>query len=152
MFPWSIWSNWQNLYDDVITGAMASQITSLTIVYSAVYSGAENIKAPRHWPLASNAENVSIWWRHHDDGTATSDTQPWKQMSTMGQVDTFHSVIIIRCIRNIYFWSPKLEWDNWSYSAEVGINLGKLSQYHGFWWLYFLCRRVISSCSIEHVK
>ena len=34
----------------------------------------ENIKAPRHCPLcgeftayrASNAENVSIWWRHHD--------------------------------------------------------------------------------------
>ena len=40
----------------------------------------ENIKAPRHWPLCgefnetgefpaqrtSNAENVSIWWRHHD--------------------------------------------------------------------------------------
>ena len=39
----------------------------------------ENIKAPRHWPLcgeftgtgefpaqrASNAENVSNWWRHH---------------------------------------------------------------------------------------
>ena len=37
----------------------------------------ENIEAPRHWPLwgeftgefpaqkASNAENVSIWWRHH---------------------------------------------------------------------------------------
>ena len=43
----------------------------------------ENIKAPRHWPLcgeftgtsefsaqmASNKENVSIWWRHH--GVAT---------------------------------------------------------------------------------
>ena len=40
----------------------------------------ENIKAPRYWPLCgeftgdrwiprtmtSNAENVSIWWRHHD--------------------------------------------------------------------------------------
>ena len=38
----------------------------------------ENIKAPRHWPLcweftgefpaqmASNAENVYIWWRHHE--------------------------------------------------------------------------------------
>ena len=40
----------------------------------------ENIKAPRHWPLcgeftgngefpaqrANYAENVSIWWRHHD--------------------------------------------------------------------------------------
>ena len=40
----------------------------------------ENTKAPRHWPLcgeftetgefpaqrSSNAENVSIWWRHHE--------------------------------------------------------------------------------------
>ena len=31
-------------YDDVIMGAMASQITSLTIVYSAVYSGADQRK------------------------------------------------------------------------------------------------------------
>ena len=40
-------------YTDVILGAMASQITSFTIVYSTVYSGADerNIKAPRHWPL-----------------------------------------------------------------------------------------------------
>ena len=32
---------------------VASQITSFTIIYSAVYSGAgkENIKALRHWPL-----------------------------------------------------------------------------------------------------
>ena len=68
-------------YDDVIMSAIASQITSLTIVYSTVYSGVDkkNIKAPRHWPLcgilpvtsefpaqrASNAENVFIWWRHH---------------------------------------------------------------------------------------
>ena len=62
-------------------GAIASQITSLTIAYSTVYSDADqrNIKDPRHWPLcgeftgtgefpaqrASYAENVSIWWRHH---------------------------------------------------------------------------------------
>ena len=63
-------------YSDVIMGAKASQITSLTIVYSDVYSDSDKkkiIKAPRHWPLcreftaqmASNAENVSIWWRHH---------------------------------------------------------------------------------------
>ena len=46
----------------------------------------ENIKAPCHWPLwgnspvtcefhaqmASNAENVSIWWRHHDNGCECS--------------------------------------------------------------------------------
>ena len=63
-------------------GAIASQITSLAIVYSIVYScwDQRNIKFPRHWPLCeeftgtgefpaqmpSNAENVSIWWRHHD--------------------------------------------------------------------------------------
>ena len=63
-------------------GTIASQITSPTIVYSTVYSDADqrkNIKAPRHWPLcreftgtgefpaqmASYAENVSIWWRRH---------------------------------------------------------------------------------------
>ena len=32
-------------------GAMASQITSLTIVYSTAHSGADQRKAPRHWPL-----------------------------------------------------------------------------------------------------
>ena len=62
-------------------GTMATQITSLTIVYSTVIQAQikENIKAPRHWPLcgeftgtgefpaqrASNAKNASIWWRLH---------------------------------------------------------------------------------------
>ena len=58
--------------------ATASHITSLTIAYSTVFKAQikENIKAPRHWlwygdftgefpaQRASNAENVSIWWRH----------------------------------------------------------------------------------------
>ena len=64
-------------------GVMASQITSLTIVYSTFIQALikQNIKAPRHCPLcgeftgtgefpaqmASNAENVSIWWRHHEN-------------------------------------------------------------------------------------
>ena len=40
-------------YCDVILGAMGSQITSVTIVYSTIHSGdiKENIQAPRHWPL-----------------------------------------------------------------------------------------------------
>ena len=58
-------------YSDFIMGVMASQITSLTIVYPTVYSGADQRKhqTPRQRPLcayiSSNAENVSIWWRHH---------------------------------------------------------------------------------------
>ena len=61
--------------------AVASQITSLWIVYSTVYSGADqrrhqgsashglcegNSTVTGEFPAqrASNAENVSIWWRH----------------------------------------------------------------------------------------
>ena len=40
-------------YNDVIVGTVASQITSLTVVYSTVIQTQikEDIKAPRHWPL-----------------------------------------------------------------------------------------------------
>ena len=61
-------------------GTKASQITSLTIVYSTVYSDADQRKHQSSASLsfvcgeftgeflaqmASNAENVSIWWRDH---------------------------------------------------------------------------------------
>ena len=69
-------------YIDVIMSTMASLITSLTIVYSTVYTRRRSQKTSnllvtglcaRNSPLtgevpaqrASNAENVSIWWRHH---------------------------------------------------------------------------------------
>ena len=66
-------------YNGVITSSLASQITSLTIVYSTVYSKktlklrvtglcAENSPVTGEFiaQRASNAENVSIWWRHHE--------------------------------------------------------------------------------------
>ena len=60
-------------------GTIASQITSLTIVYSNVYSGADqrkfrvtglfegNSPGTGEFPaqMASNAENDAISWRHH---------------------------------------------------------------------------------------
>ena len=66
-------------YSVVIMSTMASQITSLTIVYSTVYPGAEKKKTlklrvtglcARNSPVtgefpAQMAENVSIWLRHH---------------------------------------------------------------------------------------
>ena len=69
-------------HSDVIMCTMASQNTSLTIVCTTVYSGADQRKHQSSASLAfvrgsrrgrgiprtkaSNAENVSIWWRHHD--------------------------------------------------------------------------------------
>ena len=58
-------------------GAMASQITSFTIVYLTVYLGADQrkhqssaslafVRGMHQWPV-SNAENVSILWRYHVD-------------------------------------------------------------------------------------
>ena len=56
-------------------GAMASQVTNLTVVYSMAYSGADQRKHQRSALLAfvrgsprtraTNAEIVFIWWRHH---------------------------------------------------------------------------------------
>ena len=56
-------------------GVIASQITSVSIVYSAVCSGTDQRKHQNaaslafvggiHRGPARNAENVSIWWRHH---------------------------------------------------------------------------------------
>ena len=79
---------WEVHYGDVIMSAMASQITSLTIVYSTVYSGADQRKHIKlritglcegkspvtgEFPTkrVSNAENVSIWWRHHETAPET---------------------------------------------------------------------------------
>ena len=64
-------------------GAIASQITSLTIVNLVVYSDADQrkhqssvslafvrgihrgpVNSPHTWPVTR--KNVSIWWRHHE--------------------------------------------------------------------------------------
>ena len=63
-------------YNAAILGAIASQITSLTIVFLTVHLDTDQRKHQssaslafvREFPahMASNAENVSIWWRHHE--------------------------------------------------------------------------------------
>ena len=80
-------------YSNVIMSAMAFQITGVSMVCSAVYSGADQrkkqssaspafVRGIHRWPMnsphkgqwrggqwcsqrTSDAENVSIWWRHH---------------------------------------------------------------------------------------
>ena len=63
--------------------AMASQITSLMVVYSSIYSDTDQKKKSKlrvtgicegnspmtgEFPAqrASKADSVSIWWRHHE--------------------------------------------------------------------------------------
>ena len=66
--------------------AMASQITSLTIVYlrrrskktlklpvTGLCDGNSPVIGEFPTQMASNAENVSIWWRHYDCFTDDDD-------------------------------------------------------------------------------
>ena len=79
-------SRLQGHYSDVKMGALASQITSLTIVYFLTYNGGADqrkhqssaslafVRGIHRWTVtgefptqrASNVENVSIWWHHHE--------------------------------------------------------------------------------------
>ena len=69
-------------YNGIVMSAMASQITSLMVVYSTVYLRRTSNKTSKlcitglcegnsavtgEFPAqrASNAENISIWWRHY---------------------------------------------------------------------------------------
>ena len=87
--------------DDVIMGAMASQITGVSVVCLTVCSGTYQRKHQSSTSLvtgefptqmASNAENVSIWWRHH--------------------VMIFYSTspLLNKLICQYSFWDSNLEW------------------------------------------
>ena len=77
--PWDLVSSSTHHYNDVIMGAMASQITSISFVYWTVCSGADQrkhqssaslafvrgihrgpVNSPHKWPITRK-----IWWRHH---------------------------------------------------------------------------------------
>ena len=73
-------------YTEVIMGAIASHVTSLTIVYSFRCRSKKTSKlrvtglcvgihrspmnSPHKWPVTR--KNVSIWWRHHVKGHVIS--------------------------------------------------------------------------------
>ena len=90
LMTWKSWLDQTKHYNDIIMSTMASQITSLTIVYSTIYSSTAQRKHQssaslafargiHRWPVnsphkrAGNAGNDSIWWRHHEH-----NTKPWE--------------------------------------------------------------------------
>ena len=77
-------------YDDVKMGAMASQITSLTIVYSTVYSHRDQRK------LQSSVSLAFVWGIHR--GPVNS---PHKWPVTRKSIP-FDDVIMVKCVRQIF--------------------------------------------------
>ena len=89
----TVTSSYDTHYNDAIMGAIASQITSLTIVYSTVYSGANQrkhqspaslafvrgipwgpVNSPHKWPVTRKMfpfDDVIMTCGHGDDGDST---------------------------------------------------------------------------------
>ena len=84
-------------YSDIITGAMASQITSLTIVYSTVYSVADQIKHQSSAALAF-VRGIHRW--------QLNSPHKWTALRKMFPFD---DVIMTKCI-NLPNWYAFMHW------------------------------------------
>ena len=132
-------------YRNVIMGAMASQITSFTIVYSTVCSVTDQRKHQSSASLAfvrdefatqraSDAEKVSIWWRHHVYFKK-------KILIYIGTLDSHWTVssraINCRCV----FW--------WHYYAMLSVyNARPLCKHsHPLAYIFPMCRTLYLLCS-----
>ena len=110
-------------YNDVTMSAITSQITSLAIVYWTVYSRhrskktsklrvtglcARNSPETGEFPAqrASNAENVSIWWRHHETAGLSIKTI----VMTSSHRDAFNITVILRGESTVHQWIPLTHW------------------------------------------
>ena len=106
-------------YSDVIMSAMGSQIISFTIVYSTVYSGADQKKTSKFrvtglcaWnspvtgefpaQMARNAANVSIWWRHAAEEVRLNSTENQNKThhSTNHAYDSWHVLSPVLLLRH----------------------------------------------------
>ena len=74
-------------YDDAIMGAIGSQITSLTIVYSTVYSGADQSKHQ------SSASLAFVWGIHRGP---VNSPHKWPVTRKMFPFDD----VIMKCIKH----------------------------------------------------
>ena len=117
--------------NDVIMCAMASQITSLTIIFNGLFrrrskktwkfrvTGLCAGKSPGtgQFPaqMASNAENVSIWWRHHGKESWYQPSSPriFRAQQQKGLTDTGLAGNLVpysdleRCLCRINVWESR---------------------------------------------
>ena len=132
-------SGWTSTYhyNDAIMSATVSQITSLTIVDSSAYSGADQTKHQSSASLAfvwgifstqraSNAENISIRWRHHDEALnisvetmSTNDVahiiaRPFTIALKLVDMQVFHLLLaLLRDLNQRYIFLNKCSVDEW---------------------------------------
>ena len=135
------------------TGNMTSQITSLTIVYSTVYSRRRSKKTSKLRVAglcaqkASNAENVSIWWRHHGHSVVMT----WKQTGDSNPYIYIYIYIIVLKSVDCVCWGTrcfmhirKLWWCGQNgYSHYICVLRRKALDCMKTSWCHLLCFNII---------
>ena len=134
-------------YSDVIMGAMALQITSLTIVYLSVYSGADrrkhrssvtslcqgNSPVTGELPIemVSNAKNVPIWWGHNVSKVPQSSNCHW-WWGLVAEWSTRKEIIVNSLRLAVLVFVAMLQWTK---TQRIGIlNHDSGLQYHSWNW------------------
>ena len=127
-------------------GAMASQITSLTIDYSTVYSGEDQRKHQSSTSLAlvrnyqhkmaSNAENVSIGWRHHENFAMHCINPSDAETKIPGKQGQYYSCWCPGDARSQGISSYDIDYAMWIVMSSLEVNFNKL-QHFSFQKLFF---------------
>ena len=121
-------------YNDVVMNAMVSQITGVSIICSTVGLGADQRKHQSSASLtlfegnspvtdefpaqkASNAENVSIWWRHH------SNTAIWfyDAQYILGKFESHITINVIYTVLKTFSIFPHTNWLHSGPVAHYGV-------------------------------
>ena len=133
--------------------AMASQITGVLFVCSTVCSGADQRKHRSsasltfvrgiHWWRVSNAENVSIWRRHHWGFNL------WPKNCDIGNKNLYKIqrmmwLLLFIMVRNVFFfhWDDSPNLPNFSLVTDSVLSHLYSMFYFGFV-IYYLC---ITTC------
>ena len=141
------WTNSEH-YNDIIMGTMASQISSLTIVYSTIYSGADQrkhqssaslafvrgihwspVNSPHKWPVTRNMfpfDDV-IMCPSKPSGCNHTINREFSRVPSQALLKClgFNSLALGRCGSNLRmetkFWNSILQIDMMSISWEIAL-------------------------------
>ena len=116
--------------------AMASQITSVLFVCSAIRSGADHrkyqssallVRCEGNRPItggfpsqrSSNAENVSIWWRHNDYANLHVILSPCQNMTIYMYIYVYIHIYMFLWLWHIPKMADVSKW--WTFNKEANM-------------------------------
>ena len=119
-------------YSNFIMGAMASQITSLTIVYSTVHSGADQRKHQSSASLAFYAENSPVTSEFPAQMASNAETFPFDDVIMSNKIRILPTVIKVS---PDYFLSFRWENNSGILSVLVWFYIRSYPSNVSFWFI-----------------